>query len=202
LERWLVSDPPILRQGDVHVLKAETPDAPAHRYRIEMIEPVQQGCVDYGTTRLVLTLADRALRDTEIVHDTESPPDSSTESDPDGIEIDERFFACSVLSTQPDGHFGQDSKHDVYEPSTFQGIAFHATPLLYSISEEDDCTLYFRTSELSRVGVLNRDWVKKIVLSCSGALLTFSSQAIAYTTGVASSRLVRVVANDDLVLTS
>jgi peroxin-6 len=134
-----------------------------------MIEPVQQGCVDYGTTRLVLTLADQTLQDMEIAHDTESPPDSSTESDPDGIEIDERFFACSVLSTQPNGHFGLDPNHDVYDPSTFQGVAFHATPLSYSISDEDDCTLYFRTSELSRVGVLNRDWVKKS--SCLASIL-------------------------------
>jgi hypothetical protein len=30
-----------------------------------------------------------------------------------------------------------------------------------SISDEDDSTVYLRTSELSRVGVLNGDWVRK-----------------------------------------
>jgi peroxin-6 len=173
LERWLVSDPPILRQGDIHVLTAEEVDAPAQRYYIEMIEPVQQGCVDFGKTQLILTCADHALPNAEVAHGTEPTLDLSTESDSDGIEIDERFFASSVLSSQPDRHRGLDLTHDIDDSSTVQGVGFLATPLSSSISDDDDCTLYLRTSELSKIGVLNGDWVRTVIVTGSKTSHTF-----------------------------
>ena len=162
LERWLVPDPPILRQGDIHVLTAEEVDAPVQRYRIEMIEPVQQGCVDFGKTQLILTFADRALPNAEVTHCTEPTLDLSTESDSDGIEIDDRFFASSVLSPQHDS-------------STVQGVGFLATPVSSSISDVDDCTLYLRTSELSKIGVLNGDWVRTAIVTGSKLLIPLYS---------------------------
>ena len=176
LERWLVSDSPILRQGDVHVLTAEEVDTPAQRYRVEMIEPVQQGCVDFGKTQLILTFVDHALPSAEVTHGAEPTLDRSTESDSDVIEIDERFFASSVLSPQPDRHRGLDLTHDIEDSSTVQGVGFLATPLSSSVSDDDDCTLYLRTSELNKVGVLNGDWVKTVIVIGSEIFLTLLSR--------------------------
>jgi peroxin-6 len=165
LERWLVFDRPVFRQGDVHVLKPGTSGGPAYHYRIEMMEPVQQGCVDFGKTRLVLTLADDENQNIEVSHSLGSSLGPGTESDADGIEIDEGFFASSVLSSQTNRHQGQEVNGigKIDDSSTFSGVRFNALSLPYQISDQDDNTLYLRTSDLSRVGVLNGDWVQNFL---------------------------------------
>ncbi|KII88818.1 hypothetical protein PLICRDRAFT_42057 [Plicaturopsis crispa FD-325 SS-3] len=206
LESWFADDRPILRQGAVHVLSASVPlvngsvppdTRPTYQYRIDMAEPVLQGYIERNATRILITLAD-TVDSTSLADGTlSSEAEDGSDSEHDGFEIDESFLARSVLTSIPDayaripngsvspsnGYSPHDGRPETPAPPT--EVSYRAESLAHIVSPaDDDCTLYLRTSDLGRIGVLNDDW------------------AVVHPRGSSRYRLVRISANDDLVETS
>ncbi|KIM80937.1 hypothetical protein PILCRDRAFT_72673 [Piloderma croceum F 1598] len=200
IETWLSDESLILRQGAVHTFGSDLLLTNGHgasglrrfcQYRLDMLEPVLQGYAHKGSTRFYITFADSSSEYLSPEDDIEAGDEY--ESDPDGIEIDECFLASSIL------HSGQnmtpreivtdrlqDSNVEPGEPTTSHvEFRFRTEPLPVPTSaSQDDCTLYLRTSDLGRIGILNGDW------------------AIVHPSGASSYRLVQIYARDDLVHTA
>lgn len=181
LESWFSDARPILRYGDVHSFGITVNDLPLAtlepvQYRLTMLQPVLQGYAEKNTTKLIVTLL-------EPMNQQPSEFVKPTCGDSDGIEIDESFLANSFLKPSfiaslkgLDGRSPQDI-HNIglkSERHSFKPVS-SATGLL-----EDNCTVYLRTADLARIGILNGDWA---VASADPSRL----------------RLVRVIANDILV---
>lgn len=177
---WLSDDSLILRQGAVHSFSSDLLPTNGHgysgfrkiyQYRLDMLEPVLQGFAQKDSTRFFVTSTNTWGE--QASPEDELEPESTYESgsDPDAVEIDEIFFANSVLHSRqnplPSDPLGavtdglQFSNDESDESTTFHpDCRFRTEPLPepQSISQ-DDCALYLRTSDLGRVGVLNGDWV-------------------------------------------
>jgi peroxin-6 len=182
LETWLSDDSLILRQGEVHTFSSDMLPTNGHgssglrrcyRFRLDMVGPVLQGYAQKGLTRFYVALAG-----------TSKEPSSGDEkglesgSDPEVIEIDESFLASSVL------HPSQNPPHSSPHETVPNGLPrtndkpegllqshtdsrLRAEPLPYPASKaQDNRTLYIRTSDLGRVGVLNGDWVRFLLHPC------------------------------------
>lgn len=155
IEQSLTLSETHLHLGSIHEL---TPDKLHNghesrtilQYRILMLEPTSRGRVDPESTNII------------VVHseDSNSLVSSSCLSDhvdSDSIEIDETFLRNSIASSALHGS-------NCSAPSSINGHAphffFDAEPLISSVSPpEDHCSLFLRTADLGRVGLLNEDWV-------------------------------------------
>lgn len=183
LESWLADESRMLRQGAHITITPESPLSNGHghletrrnfRYRLDMAEPVPQGYFAKGSTRVYVTLPVELNEDTlpgDNTHLLGASDESGSEAD--GIEIDESFLAGSVLhsrqnttpSSPPDtnAHLTDGRSHPnglQKEVTSQKEPQLRAKPLTEPISTfQDDCTLYLRTSDLGKVGVLNGDWV-------------------------------------------
>lgn len=189
LETWLSEKYLILRQGSLHTFSSESLPLNGHniaegrrlyQYRLNMTEPVLQGFAQKGFTRFYVTSGDRVKENisTDSGNESVSPEwEEGSESDTDGIEIDESFLANSVLQSRQ--NFPQSSnyegsltpskgtKHNKDNPvdSTAQtGSSLRAESLSGSTGNpEDDCTVYLRTADIGRAGILNGDWVRRFL---------------------------------------
>lgn len=179
LESWLSEDHKIIRQDSVHSFSSElvrvngsgtTSPSTMLQYRLELLEPVLQGLALCGTTRFCVTSAPDAL--------ISSPTSTDQTEDATEFEIDEDFLANSVIhpSLRPLAP-AVPSNTQAKSETRFTCQEMNEPVSLL----DDECTLYVRTPDLGRVGILNGDWA---VIRC-----------IDY-------RLVRVIANDDMVATS
>jgi peroxin-6 len=179
IEDWLSRNSPILRQGDLLIFNSDLMDIngqatvksrQAYRYRLDMVEPVLQGYARKGDTRFVFIAEDALCED---IYPSDRPSGDELESDMEGIEIDESFLASSILSSpsiaptsfQEVRAYTMNNSADVSSSSNMCGIfseaAFLAEPLPGPVdSIEDDYTVYLRTADLSRVGVLSGHWVR------------------------------------------
>lgn len=195
LESWFSEEHPIIRHGSLHMFSSDqlqlngdcTSDcSKTFAYRFGMVEPVLQGFAQRGITRFIITLNNHPDGDVMIA-DTAV----QDESDDDGIEIDEGFLANAAFSSpiftlvdnqqmSRDGHLpvsGSDRTN-----AAGSEIAFRIKPLSEAVDvSRDHCTVYLRTADLGRAGFLNGDWA-----------MASSSNALKY-------RLVRIIANDDVV---
>ena len=182
LENWFSDDHPILRHGSIHTFSSNLLPLNGHdsarckllQYRLDMLDPVLQGYAQKGGTRFVVTLGEFDTDGDAF----ESGPDAEedSESDKDGIEIDEGFLANSIQpsifsSPTPAAPVLYDNgSTNIAASPTESSIpslpsGFRTEPLSELVSPLwDDCTLYLRTADLSRVGVLNGDWVSRSVL--------------------------------------
>ncbi len=167
LEDSLCNAGTIVRQGDVLNIYSEesttSENGSALKYRLEMAEPVLQGFAKRGETKIILL----SMLDDPSVHE-----DSETEgvSEQEDFEIDEDFLGSSVLITSASSPLpahqdapsnGINHFYDHY-PLRFTSKALSDPPGL----PEDDCTLYLRTSDLGKLGILSGDWVCDLVLNC------------------------------------
>lgn len=178
LEDWLCCDQRILRQDSVYTIdplslsQEDTRDtgSPSRlEYRLIMSEPVLQGYAQKGQTSFVL------LPPTEVkpgVNGDVATGSSFTEelnSDfgDDDLEIDEGFLANSLgrhLGTNShatNGHSGL-TNGAISTDNTASTLhqAFIASPLPGDIHPDlDDHTVYIRTADLTKVGILDGDWV-------------------------------------------
>lgn len=169
LETWLSKDRKILRLGAVHAFLSDelplnghatsTETQKSFKFRLDMVEPVLQGFAQRGTTRFIVTA--------DFVSSTlgsEEATDEEAESDQECIEIDEGFLASSTLTrflSPPNGHHsstpGVSNDSDEALPSQ---PYFQTHPLSEPENIADEhCTLYLRTADLGKVGILNGDWV-------------------------------------------
>lgn len=152
IEGWLCAGQRMLRHGDVLTFDTDTlvlnGDAShgtrkCYQYRLDMLEPFQQGYARKGETRFIITLAD-----SDDTSEASLVDSSEYGNDGEGIEIDEAFLSNSV-----DGP--EASTPDLY---------LEITPLLEPVSSSDDNhTIYVRTADLGRLGSLNGDWVRHLL---------------------------------------
>lgn len=171
LDRELSDGRPILRQGAVYTFSSSqlalnghgVAGSPKHfSYRLDMLEPVRQGYTQRGTTQFTVVL-DTASDDGEDSHLADA--ENGVESDREGLEIDESFLGNSILTPvfPPSArHSVHGVVHESYKEisASPQDVVFRALPLRKLASPgDDDCTLYLRTVDLGRVGLLKGDWV-------------------------------------------
>ncbi|THV08077.1 AAA-domain-containing protein [Dendrothele bispora CBS 962.96] len=189
LERLFRNGRPILRQGSVHTSVSDVtingqrdkPSAMTLRYRLDMMEPVLQGHVD-DRTNIIVTYSH--------VSDDRVSDNSEMSSDEDeGVEIDEAFLANSVVrsSFNPISPANsQLSNGGILGPEvTSPDIVFQTQNLSkQQFPSHDNHTLYLRTADLGRLGLLSGDWA---VVCCPES---------------SKSRLVRVSADDTVVETT
>ncbi|KAG6845032.1 hypothetical protein H0H87_001369 [Tephrocybe sp. NHM501043] len=184
LEDWLCNEHTVLRHGDIHSFNhaqlplnghGSPPSSVTYSYRLDMVEPVLQGFANKAVTRFIVILADGD----KLPSQPEAEEDL-TDSEFEAIEIGEEFLANSTLSPS-------FASHDpAYETANgAPEITFCTKPLLQSIDDlTDHCTLYIRTSDLSKIGIQNGDW------------------AMARPSSTVNCRLVRILADDDMVFSS
>lgn len=182
LEAWLAEESRILRQGTTITFASDPIKANGHgssvphrsyQYRLDMTEPVLQGYAMKGSTRFYITRTEQLGEGVSMKRHISPDVGEESGSDPDGIEINESFLAGSVLHTR------QNATHPAFRESiltpyndysrvdgdpekqaSHSDLRLYAMPLSEPISKfHDDYTVYLRTSELSRLGILNGDWV-------------------------------------------
>lgn len=166
LETWFSSENLILRHGAVYDLTAgqlqpnSIPPAPQKsvQYRIDMVLPVLQGFARKGHTKFIITLSEPS-RPSAV---TAVPNEIDNEIE--GIEIGEAFLANSALSpvfgsAENPSHSLLDGASIPHRTSPSESF-FQICALWHPIEPQTDSfTLYMRTADLSRVGMLNGDWV-------------------------------------------
>lgn len=163
LERLFCDKKRILRQGSVYSADLYSADLangnPPHgncrlEFRIDMLEPVLQGYAEAGTTSFILTCLEA-----EVEAEDESEP-LALSSDDESIEIDEEFLANSIVYPSYNPIAPSYDWKRSEEDEVVSELLFQAQPLSSPISTlQDDHTLYLRTADLGRLGVLSGDWV-------------------------------------------
>ena len=156
LVEWLSIGTRILRQGDI----LSIPKKSTLRYRLDMLEPTLHGYVESGTTKVIVVLS----KTDSTTHDSIV----DAEGEQDAIEIDESFLGSSISNFSLDLHTRSIQnqllglyKNDAGEKS-YLGFSYKSllSPLR---SVEDHYTLFFRTSDLGKIGILNGDWVSEVI---------------------------------------
>ena len=161
LVEWLSFETRILRQGDIlSVPKKRHPKLvdTAMRYRLDMLEPTLQGYVESGITKFIVVLSQTVstINDSIVV----------AEGEQDAIEIDETFLGSSISNFDLHKCSIQDSPLDPYKNQAVERsyLGFSYKSLLPTLrSVEDQYTLFFRTSDLGKIGILNGDWVSTVI---------------------------------------
>ncbi|VDB88628.1 unnamed protein product [Peniophora sp. CBMAI 1063] len=183
-EEWLCRDERVLRQQSSYAVpapelagSAATQDDAVFKYRILMTDPVLQGVARYGSTSFVLLPPPReeplangsANGHAEPLPSGLSTPSTEELSAEGDFEIDENFLSSSLLeaplSGQVDGVGGAASP---------RVVGFEVEPLRAPIAfEEDGHTVYIRTVDLSRLGLLDADWaILRAESSSSGRVVS------------------------------
>jgi peroxin-6 len=160
-ENWLCQGRKILRQDSKYILNAQDDPAGLLTYKLIMTEPVLQGYAQKLQTLFTLlppAEEPRAINGHQTLPSPSLPDDAQVEFDVDeDLEIGESFLASSLL-LQP-SPYPQQGDSPTIRMSQF-AHEFTAKPLsLPTFSELDDYTMYVRTVDLPKVGVLNGDWV-------------------------------------------
>jgi peroxin-6 len=162
-ENWLCQDQRILRQDSIYTLYAQDGLDPCLlTYKLIMTEPVLQGYAQKSQTLFTLlppAEGPPAINGHQILPPPTSPADAQIELDGDDedLEIGESFLASSL--TPHPSSYPQQSDSPTIRMSQF-AHEFTAKALSLPIHPElDDYTLYVRTVDLPKVGVLDGDWV-------------------------------------------
>jgi peroxin-6 len=157
-EDWLCRGQRILRQDSVYVW--DTPDGldpGALTYKLIMTEPVLQGYAQKSQTLFTLLPPSEGSQAVNGNQGLSSSvlDDIQIDDDEESLEIGENFLASSLIS-QPSS-YPQDSP-----PIRMSHLAheFTASSLQNPTSlDVDEHTMYVRTVDLPKVGVLDGDWV-------------------------------------------
>ena len=158
LVEWLSFGTRILRQGDILSVPKKSLKlvGTAMRYRLDMLEPTLQGYVESGTTKVIVVLS----KTDSTIHDSIV----DAEGEQDAIEIDESFLGSSISNLSLDLHTRsiQNSLLGPYKNEAVEGFSYKSllSPLRFV---EDHYTLFFRTSDLGKIGILNGDWVSTVI---------------------------------------
>ncbi|KAI0328087.1 AAA-domain-containing protein [Cubamyces sp. BRFM 1775] len=187
LEEWLLTSDLVFREGATYTWTREANGSsvslsPSLQYKLVMAAPVRQGVVERRVTKVYVSAP---VEEEATLEDSDSIPtipdgdlDGQLEPDASGseageFEIGEDFLAGSVLrtlslasppGTPPSGVHPNGITNGATHTNTSLHLAqpertYKAHPLQRRISEsEDECAVYVRTSELSRIGVLDGDW--------------------------------------------
>ncbi|KAI0290473.1 P-loop containing nucleoside triphosphate hydrolase protein [Russula brevipes] len=182
-EDWLCRGQRILRQDSVYTLNTQDGlDPVSLPYKLIMTEPVLQGYAQKSRTSFTLlphTEDPPAINGHQVLPSSSLPDDVQVADDDEDLEIGESFLASSLISQSPSYPQQYDSSSIRISPLAHQ---FTANPLSMPISLDlDEYTIYVRTVDLPKVGVLNGDW------------------AIAQLPSSRNRRIVRLEANDETV---
>ena len=141
----------------------------ALQWRIVETEPTKHGLVQSGTTAVLLFSAtSEDPRHLPEIEDEWTEPELD-----DSLEIDERFLGNSVLLSIP-SHETTPNGNSVLNGNAHPRLNGEVARRLQSSQEwvtdvealsepfsaHDDETIYLQTRDLSRIGVLNGDWVR------------------------------------------
>lgn len=184
LEERFFDEQTILRQGSMYTFEDVIPEnagsppstSEPYQFVLALAAPVLQGCARRQATRLIITSA--LARYDSVSHARADPPEDTPRSDPDseaeesedeGFEIDEAFLAGSILHSSSassplavDDYVGNVNGHRS-EVSRIHASEWscEVRPLTAQVSAQwDDCAVYVRTCDLSRIGILSGDWVR------------------------------------------
>ncbi|KAH9890705.1 AAA-domain-containing protein [Cubamyces lactineus] len=186
LEEWLLTSDLVFREGAIYTWAREVHGlseslSPSLQYKLVMAAPVQQGVLERGVTKVYVSapvVGEEAASEDNIPTIPDGDLDGQLEPDASGseageYEIGEDFLAGSVLRTlnftsPPDTPPNGALTNGVTNGTTHTNISLHlaqaeraykAHPLQKRIAaSEDECAVYVRTSELSRIGVQDGDW--------------------------------------------
>ncbi|KAJ8086247.1 peroxisomal assembly protein [Marasmius tenuissimus] len=176
--RSLSNSQRILRQGSVQAIDS-VDSSNQLQFRLDMLEPVLQGYAEEGKTKVIVI---PSFEGTNGHLEIAEASDLESGSDSETVEIDEDFLGNSVanFTFQPISPLSDKSIASGAGSSSTNDVTLEARPLSHLVSAgNDDVTVYLRTADLSRVGLLNGDWA----VACTSS----------------KCRLVRVVANDLIV---
>jgi peroxin-6 len=182
LEEWFCTGEPILRQNATYTFSenAVQTSSDPFRFRLLMAEPVLQGYASVGITEFCIsTFGDRDHSWVQL-YPSRSSSEFGADSDKDSIEISENFLAGSVLHTMPNDSrpassltfIGDDAADSGVLPKLSDGPPpVSSTDLYFScgvwngpnLTHAVDHTVYIRTFDLARIGLLNGDWVSSLV---------------------------------------
>ena len=175
IEAWFQQDERIIQQGAIYTLPSSFTDAAEssalHQYKVVMAEPVTQGYSTKDATQLFISNGHESDQPALPREDVDSDGENSGADD---FEIDEGFLASSVLprmtpaSTrvtspaleQDGGHAGVNG-HIAGVDEIPDALALWTAPLEDIISASDDHSVYLRTSEAGKLGILNGDWASR-----------------------------------------
>ena len=189
LEEWFLDGDVVLREGATYTHSRDGPLT----YKLIMASPVQQGIAKRGSTKVYVSAHPASGEDGEVPEVDAIPDmvldeaDSGSESDKGDFEIGEDFLAGSVLrsfghsSSSPsiNGHLTNGELASTPEVGSSSHLHLsdvewtcRAYPLQTPCSFlEDECAVYVRTSDLSRIGVLDGDWVGNAAPSMHAVLI-------------------------------
>jgi len=166
LTRLLCDDKPILRQGIVYTSNVDMTvnghdlgsSSKILKYRLDMTEPVLQGYAE-EKTNIVISYSHVS----EVRLSNADNLELSSDED-EGVEIDEAFLASSVVHTSFNPVSPANSQVNgggILNPETNSSdVVFRSEALSNpQSSSQDSHTLYLRTVDLGRLGLLNGDWV-------------------------------------------
>lgn len=144
LLRQLLQDGQVLRQGETIELPVPSPLV----YKLSSLEPVSQGRALAGETEILLlppTHPDASLtNDSDYDHDL--------------IEINEGFLGSSIMLSSPEHFDGERQSATVCVGSTAYSFGARSLEAPQDLLQ-DYLTLYVRTSDLGKIGILSHDWV-------------------------------------------
>ncbi|KAI9456224.1 AAA-domain-containing protein [Lactarius psammicola] len=179
-EDWLCHNQRILRQNSVLSMDSQDSlDRSPLTYKLIMTEPVLQGYAQKSQTLFTLLppMEDPPAINGHRVQSSSVPDDAHIESDDEDLEIGESFLAGSLVP-QSTLYPQQNGSPTISVPLFSHELT--PRPLSTSIySGLDDHTMYVRTVDLPKIGVLDGDW----------AIVQHSSSR--------SRRIVRLEANDE-----
>ena len=154
-EDWLCRRQRILRQDSIYVWDTRDGlDPGSLTYKLIMTEPVLQGYAQKSQTLFTLlppTEGSQAINGNQLL----SSP-SVLDDDEEGLEIGESFLASSLIS-QPSSYPQQTDSSTIR--MSHLAHEFVANPLPEPSLDLDEYTMYIRTVDLPKVGVLDGDWV-------------------------------------------
>ena len=155
-EEWLCYNQRILRQGSVYTYALDS----LLTYKLIMTEPVLQGYAQKSQSLFTLlppTEDSPTINGHQVLPSSSLPEHTQFDDDEEDLEIGENFLASSLIP-QP---FDYRQQND-FPASRVSQLAheFTANPLSMPTSLDlDEYTMYVRTVDLPRVGVLDGDWV-------------------------------------------
>jgi peroxin-6 len=159
-EDWLCRDQKIMRQDSVYTLDSHDSLAPGLlKYKLIMTEPVLQGYAQKSQTSFTLLppTEDPQTMNGHHLLSSSLPEEVQIEDDDEGLEIGENFLASSLIP-QPSSYPLQNDPPAICMSRLAHEFTVH--PLLMPSSRNlDEYTMYVRTVDLPKVGVLDGDWV-------------------------------------------
>ena len=156
-EDWLCHNQRILRQGSV--LSPDSQDSRPLAYKLIMTEPVLQGYAQKSQTLFTLLppTEDPPAINGHRIRSPSVPDNAHTEFDDEDLEIGESFLAGSLVP-QPTLYPEQNVSPTISMPLFAHELTARpsSTPVYSGL---DDYTMYVRTVDLPKIGVLDGDWV-------------------------------------------